>query len=789
MNELLGPLMAVILVLTVSVLLQLAAALVALRLIKTTGGKLAWLALSAAIMFMTVRRSMTLFTALVNYPDHLPVLKTELVALLISVLMLIAVIAIRPLFESIRRSEQALAEQTQRNKIILESSPDGFLITDVEGYILKANKAYCDLVGYTSTELLSMNLSQIKITSDNTPHYHLSQIITHGQGRFEVTHRHKKGHGIELELTAKYVDIGQQRFIYTFLRDITERKRADEALFEQKEKAQVTLAAIGDGVVTTDTSGHVQYLNAMAEQLCGMSVNKAINKHLSEVVNLIDEISRVPIADPIEHCIETQESLRLTEHTLLLSHGHDSQYSVEVIISPIKDRNNHIIGIVLILHDVTELHGLARQLSYQASHDPLTGLINRREFEARIEEALHRTKRAGQEHAMCYLDLDQFKLINDTCGHIAGDQLLRQVARILESCLRDSDCLARLGGDEFGVLLESCPLKQAQQVADKLRLSISEFRFSWEDKIFDVGVSIGLVPITAENSTLTDVMSAADSACYMAKDTGRNCVYTFTQDDSALVQHHGQMKWVQRLQRALDNNSFVLYCQTIRPLNSYVDDKDHVELLIRLRDEDDRLVMPDEFLPAAERYHLMPQIDRWVICQAFTYLNMYREPRLQQVSIFAINLSGQSLGDETFLEFVLQQFHESGLPYELICFEITETAVIGNIAYAREFIQELRKRGCQFSLDDFGSGLSSFSYLKSLPVDYLKIDGNFVKGILNDEDDYNMVMSINQIGHVMGIHTIAEFVESERIMLAVKKIGVDFVQGYHIGKPIALDDF
>jgi len=780
--------MAVILVLTISVLLQLAAALLALRLIRTTGGKLAWLTLAAAIILMTVRRSMTLFAAAVDYPDQLPILNTELVALLISSLMLIAVIAIRPLFESIRRSEKALAEQTKRNTIILESSPDGFLITDVEGQILEVNKAYCDLVGYTSGALLSMNLAQIKVDDKNSPYHHLNQIIEHGQGRFEVCHRHKDGHVIDIELTAKYVDIGEQRFIYTFLRDITERKRADEAMFEQKERAQVTLAAIGDGVVTTDTQGHLLYINVVAEQLCGVTCKAVLGKPLAEVVNLVDEFSRVPIMDPVQHCMDTQESLRLTEHTLLICHTHDSQYSVEVIISPIKDRTNNIIGIVLVLHDVTELHGMARQLSYQASHDPLTNLINRREFEVRLEDALQRTRRIGQEHAMCYLDLDQFKVVNDTCGHIAGDQLLKQVARILETCLRDTDYLARLGGDEFGVLLESCPLPQAQQVAEKLRKTINEYRFSWEDKIFEIGVSIGLVPIGEVSNSLTDIMSAADSACYVAKDTGRNCVYTFTQDDTALAQHHGQMQWVQRLQRALDNNSFALYYQPIQSLSSYVDEKDHAELLIRLLDEDQRAVMPSEFLPAAERYYLMPQIDRWVIRHAFSLLSQRLDDFQQKFSTFAINLSGQSLGDETFLSFVMEQFRMTSLPYQLICFEITETAVIGNIAYARKFIEELRKRGCQFSLDDFGSGLSSFSYLKSLPVDYLKIDGNFIQSILNDEDDYNMVMSINQIGHVMGIHTIAEFVESERIMQTVKKIGVDFVQGYYIGKPAPLKD-
>jgi len=587
-------------------------------------------------------------------------------------------------------------------------------------------------------------------------------------------------------LTAKYADIDEQRFIYTFLRDISERKRAAEALFEQKERAQVTLAAIGDGVVTTDTQGHVQYMNVIAEQLCGVKIGNGLGKRLAEVMNLVDGVSRAPITDPVEHCMESQESLHLTEHTLLISHGHDSQYSVEVIISPIKDRADQILGIVLVLHDVTELHGMARQLSYQASHDPLTGLINRREFEVHLEEALQRTRRIGQEHAMCYLDLDQFKVVNDTCGHIAGDQLLKQVARILGTCLRDTDCLARLGGDEFGVLLGSCPLPQAQLVAEKLRKTVNEYRFSWEDKIFDIGVSIGLVPIAVESNTLTEIMSAADSACYVAKDSGRNCVYTFMQDDSALAQHHGQMQWVQRLQRALDNNSFALYYQPIQALNACVAEKGHAELLIRLLDDEQRVVMPNEFLASAERYHLMPQIDRWVIQRAFAHLMQDLDDYQQRFSLFAINLSGQSLGDESFLNFVLEQFRSTAVPYSLICFEITETAVIGNITHAREFIQELRRRGCQFSLDDFGSGLSSFSYLKSLPVDYLKIDGNFVRGILSDDDDYNMVVSINQIGHVMGIRTIAEFVESERIMQTARKIGVDFVQGYHIGEPVPL---
>lgn len=778
--------MAVILVLTISVLLQLVAAYVVLRLLRAPQGKLVWWILSGTILLMLIYCGMRLSASLQGYPDNLPALSDEFVVLLISACLLLAVLAIRASFNSFQRSENALVEQTRRNRIILESAPDGFLITNVEGQILEVNKSYCDLVGYSADELLGMNLSQIKVTQHNSPYYHINQVIEYGQGRFEVCHRHKDGHPITLELTAKYVDVNQQQFIYTFLRDVSERQRADAALYEQKELAQVTLAAIGDGVVTTSTQGQVQYMNTVAEQLCGIKSEHALGKSLADVVKLVDEITRVPIMDPVAHCMESRESLRLNEHTLLISHGHDSQYSVEVIISPITDRTDKILGMVLVMHDVTELQGLTRQLAYQASHDPLTGLINRREFEVRLEEALQRTRRFGIQHAMCYMDLDQFKLVNDTCGHIAGDQLLKQVAHLLENCLRDTDYLARLGGDEFGVLLESCPLPQAQRVADKLCESIKNYRFSWQDKIFDIGVSIGLVSIVDENSTLTDIMSAADSACYVAKETGRNCVYTFMPDDVVLAAHHGQMQWVQRLQRALENDSFDIYYQQIQSLHAEATDDIHAELLIRLMDEDQRVVMPNEFLPAAERYHLMPQIDRWVVRHAFTYLKQRCENHLQPFSLFSINLSGQSLGDETFLSFVLEQFRLTGLPYQLICFEITETAVIGNITHARDFIRELRLRGCKFSLDDFGSGLSSFSYLKSLVVDFLKIDGNFIQGILHDNDDYNMVASINQIGHVMGIQTVAEFVESDRILQTVRMIGIDYAQGYQIGKPIPM---
>ena len=573
--------------------------------------------------------------------------------------------------------------------------------------------------------------------------------------------------------------------------DIMERKQAEAALFREKERAQVTLESIGDAVITTDTAGYVEYLNPVAESLTGWSNSEARGMPLQQVFHVLNDLTRETVANPVERVIREGKTISPSGHAMLVQRN-GGEFSIEKSAAAIRDRDGAIVGVVLIFRDVSHSRKMAAQLQYQASHDALTGLINRREFEHRLARALASVDRLHTQHALLYLDLDQFKIVNDTCGHIAGDELLRQITSLLQIRLRERDTLARLGGDEFGVLLEHCPPEQAVRIADELRQTVSEFYFTWREKAFTMGVSIGLVSFSDNTLSLAEILSAADTACYIAKDKGRNRVQVYHPEDSDLALRHVEMEWVGRINKAFEEDRFQLYSQEIISLHSANGNPGaHAELLIRMLDEEGHLVPPMAFIPAAERYSLMPTIDRWVVRTAFahyTRLHMAHQPGVEQMSPrWTINLSGTSLSDEHFLQFVLEQFLLLGVPYRAICFEITETAAISNLSKAVHFMQELRKLGCSFSLDDFGIGLSSFAYLKHLPVDYLKIDGSFIKDMAHDPIDRAMVEAINNIGHVMGIQTIAEFVENNETLAMLKQIGVDHAQGYGIAKPQPFD--
>lgn len=563
-----------------------------------------------------------------------------------------------------------------------------------------------------------------------------------------------------------------------------EKRRAEDALYLEKVRAQVTLESIGDGVITTDAEARVVYMNSVAEQFTGWTRDTARGHTLHEVFHLWDQSADVPEQYPIGDCLRDGRSLRHDGHHLLVSRA-GARIEIQDSAAPIRDRDGSIIGAVVVFHDVSQLQSMARRMAFLASHDPLTGLLNRREFEERLKLVIESARSENVEHALLYLDLDQFKIVNDTCGHIAGDELLKQLAHHLAREIRASDMLARLGGDEFGIILERCSVEKARRIADGLRQFVKDFRFVWQQRSFEIGVSIGLVPITAEAGNLTDVLAAADSACYVAKDEGRNRIHVYQPDDSALAQRQGEMQWVHRLRQGLETNNFDLYCQSIVPLTASA--KNHgrfYEVLLRMHEQE--LVLPAAFIPAAERYHLMPAIDRWVIENVFTLLQRYAaqgRDRDIPVDRVAINLSGQSLGDERFLEFVIECFVRHHISPATICFEITETAAIANLTLARDFIARLKRMGCSFALDDFGSGLSSFGYLKSLPVDYLKIAGDFVRDVVEDPVDYAMVEAINQIGHVMDLTTIAESVETRKILEMLRVSGVDYGQGLGIDAP------
>jgi len=664
--------------------------------------------------------------------------------------------------------------------------------TDIDGQMLWVTPSIRQLLGFSPDEVLERNLKDFYVNETDHEEFRHALDVNYGRlQHFETQLLHKDGSHIWISENShyKYGINGEIIGIEGTIRDITALKQAKEALYQEKERAQVTLGSIGDGVVTTDMNGDIEYMNTVAEQSTGWKLDDARGKPMAKVLKVVDEKTLEAPPDPVRLCLEKGKSTMLAGHLLLIHRYRNQRLSIEVNASPIRDSKSDITGVVLVFHDVTELRGLAKKMSYQATHDSLTGLINRREFEYRVKHALDHARNSDMRHTLCYIDLDNFKVVNDTCGHIAGDELLKQLTIKLRMELREADTLARLGGDEFGVLLEGCSIENAHDPAENLRRIVENFRFVWDNKAFRVGASIGLVAITAESGTLTDVLSAADSACYLAKDQGRNRIHIYQPDDEAVVERHGQMQWVHRIQDVLEQHRFRLFFQPIAKLSKARNEKNtiHGEVLIRMLDENNELVGPGAFIPSAERFSLMPAIDRWVVENTFRMLTLDRDRLLKNVSTCCINLSGQSLSDERFTDFLVNHIKNSGIPSRLLCFEITETAVIANLCNASSMISILRDMGCRFALDDFGVGLSSFSYLKNLPVDYLKLDGCFVKNMVNDTIDKAMVKAINHIGHTMDIKTIAEFVEDEETLQAVREIGVDYVQGFAVAKPMPIE--
>jgi Amt family ammonium transporter len=608
--------------------------------------------------------------------------------------------------------------------------------------------------------------------------------------KLELAGRHP-GRGtiyLELSVTGNHRGAGD----YTALvRDVSERRQVQEQLFREKEQAQITLESIADGVVTTDAAGRVLYLNAVAGQLTGWSRTRAIGLPLHRVLPIVDTPSQRPDDWLTETVLRQRAPIVETKSRLLYAQD-GAVHVVQLSAAPIGDRGGGITGVVVVFHDVTQARMLERQLSYQATHDALTRLINRAEFERRLQALIVQAAETGQTHVLCYMDLDQFKLVNDVCGHSAGDLLLRQLADLLRQRLRMGDTLARLGGDEFGLLLQDCPPERGLEVADTLRGQVRGFRFHWEGRTFAVGVSIGLVPITATSGSLADTLRQADAACYAAKDGGRNQVHVYQPDDRELAARSGQMQWVNRIQRALDGNRFCLYYQDIVPVTAPDGGPRggggrHFEVLVRMLDDAGGEIAPGAFIPAAERYDLMREVDEWVVRNTLEWLG--RQHSGGAIRRCAINLSGATVGREASLAMVQRYLEAFRVPPELVGFEITETAAVANLGSAIHFLRTLGKLGCTFSLDDFGSGLSSFRYLRELPVDYLKIDGIFIKDILHNRVDRAMVRSINDIGHVMGLETIAEFVESADVLERLHRIGVDYAQGYHLGRPRPLADW
>ena len=557
-------------------------------------------------------------------------------------------------------------------------------------------------------------------------------------------------------------------------------RKSEQALHEEKERAEVTLHSIGDGVITTDVEGHVRYMNPVAERLTGHSMATAREKVIEKIYRVIDEQTGSPLANPVRLCLAENSVLSGMVRAQLISTD-GTVFSIEETASPIRDREGRTIGAVLVVRDVTAAREISRRLEYQATHDMLTGLVNRRQFERHIEQALAEVRDDGRSHAMCYMDLDQFKVVNDTCGHTAGDQLLVELAKIIKSKTRDKDIVGRLGGDEFGLLLHDVNLDQAAFYASEVRNSVRDYRFVADNHAFQIGVSIGIVAIRAESGTLADVFTAADVACYVAKDKGRDEIYISHMNDVEQAKRQLEMQWSARIPPALKENRFVLYHQKVLPLTDDPHLLPRCELLVRMVEHDGSLIPPGKLIPAAERFRQMPDVDRWVIHNALKLIAQRGSDG--EFAAYAINLSGQSLGQPELLDYVKREILRSGVRPEMLTFEVTETAAIQNVAHAGQFMSELKRMGCQFALDDFGSGLSSFGYLKTLPVDYLKIDGSFVRNMLRDHHDHSIVVAIAQIAKTLGIRCVAEFVGDRDTVIALKEIGVDYGQGFFLHRP------
>lgn len=706
-----------------------------------------------------------------------------------------------------RRTEAALQASNEVYRALIETTGTGYHILNATGHVLDAHPVYIHLTGHrTLAEIQGRSVIEWTAPHDvERIAKELVECLARGYVRnLEIDYVDPAGNITPIEINATVVTTDGSPRILSLAQDISARKKAErtlrqayaelerkvhertaqlaeanEVLQAEKELFRVTLASIGDAVITTDATGRITYLNAVAEALTGWNDTEARGRALTEVFRILDEDTRRPAENPVDPCVRGNESVGPGTHTILICRDY-REISIDTSVAPIRHSNDVTIGAVLIFRDITEQRKLAQQLSHQATHDTLTGLVNRHEFERRLAHLLAAAN-PHVPHALLYLDLDQFKVVNDTCGHVAGDELLRQIAALLRTKLRAEDTLARLGGDEFGVLLEHCGAPEAKRIANTLRELLQGFRFGWQDKSFTIGVSIGLVPIVHAGETLTSVLSAADSSCYAAKEKGRNRVHVYQADDTMLAQRDGEMRWMPRIQQALEEERFRLYYQPIVPIAPSPLVERHGEILLRMLDEEGRIVPPGAFLPAAERYGLMLAIDRWVVSRSLKALSASTDSEADVT--FAINVSAQSLGAADFLDFVIEQINQTGVSPRKLCFEMTETSAVSELTHVLRFIDTLKALGCRFALDDFGTGLSSFSYLKTLPVDYLKIDGGFVRNLATDKIDRAMVEAVHRIGHIMGLRTIAECVQDDEILEKLREIGVDYGQGYASGEP------
>jgi diguanylate cyclase (GGDEF)-like protein/PAS domain S-box-containing protein len=690
------------------------------------------------------------------------------------------------LFDAISERDHQIQGRDQLFKDFARTLPEIVMVHKEKIYL--ANESAAALIGLEAAQLVGRDIVDLV-----KPAYRAlfrKTMVKRLAGekvarRLEIQMINGDQSGLWVEAQSAVIVYHGRVAILTVARDISHRKSLEVSLTRSKRQAQYTLESISEGVITTDTDGRVDYMNRAAESLVGMNRDSASGHKTGELFVLVDDIDRRPLGDPVERSLEMRRRVNMGRRALMISREGEQEHSVEITASPVRGPGNSIVGTVVVIHDVSELRGLTRKMSYQATHDPLTGLINRREFERRLVEAMESAQAEEAVHMLFYMDLDRFKVVNDSCGHLAGDNMLREIASLIKEQVRDSDFVGRLGGDEFGALLIGCPIEKARQIATDVSNAVADYRFVWKDKIFNIGISIGLVEISHVSGKVQDVMSAADSACYIAKQEGRGQVHVYSARDEVLARERGDIEWLSELQAALHDDGFELAVQPIIAMASGADSGPAVEVLIRLPGVRRSSADTADFLQPAERYQLMRKIDRWVVNATLAALSG-GEIKLPGRRSCAINISGQTLADEAFLGFVVDALDRSAIMPSSICFEVTEGAILSNIQQAQRFIEVLHGIGCEFSLDDFGSGLGSFSSLKHLPIDYLKIDGTYTQNLQSDRVNQEMVAAMIKLARTMHFRVVAEQVEHQEDFDWLREIGVDFMQGHFVEPPMSL---
>jgi len=670
---------------------------------------------------------------------------------------------------------------------IVTHSDNAIISKTLDGIITSWNKGAESMFGYDEQEMIGQSI-YMTFPVDRLAEESLciNKIKNNEQIHdFETQRVNKSGEIIDVSLSLSPIKNarGEITGVSNIIRNISLEKSLRNKILAQHEQLIVTMDSIGDAVITTDNEGMVQYLNPVALNLTGWSNEEAHGKPLTQVFNIINETTRQPCEDPVSLCLKEDRIIGLANHTILI-HRNGTEYGIEDSAAPIKDKEGNTLGIVLVFHDVTSQRQMANELSYRATHDSLTGLLNRREFEDRLKALIDNQREKTVFNALMFIDLDQFKVINDACGHQAGDQVLLEISLLITGLVRNTDTVARIGGDEFAIILTKCTEEKTMQIANDICKLVNNYRFKFEDKIFQIGASIGLVIVDQHWHSIKDIIQAADNACLEAKRTGRNRVHVHVEDDITLENHKKALQWASRITNALENNGFALFAQRILPIQP--NQLSHAEILVRMKSIDGELIPPGAFLPAAERFHIISRIDRWVVKSTLEWMRLNAN-QFDHIETISINLSGQSLVDLTFHEYTKILVNSIDIDYTKVCFEITETAAITNLHDAKQFIETMHNYGIKFSLDDFGSGVSSFGYLKNLPVDYLKIDGQFIKDLLENEIGQATVRCITEVAKITKTKTIAEWVDNQAVESMLSNMGVDFTQGFFKHKPAPID--